>query len=145
MCLRTLKILVVDDSEDTLAMLRAALLRKGYDVTTAADGFDALHQIEVANIDNRPYDAVVLDYAMPGMDGLTCALKIRAAEESKCADCKHVKIGFLTAHPDLQPESFVMQFLAAKSASKTQAVEVIKDFEHWIGLDKDCPQQQLGA
>jgi CheY-like chemotaxis protein len=77
-CLRTLRILVADDSPNVREMLMTALALKGYEVSGVSDGEEALAKVTAANVSERQYDAVLLDYAMPGMDGLTCALRIRA-------------------------------------------------------------------
>jgi len=59
------KILVVDDSRDTLNILEAALRRDGFRVQVVSNGVDALRMIEKV----RP-DLVLLDMMMPKMDGL---------------------------------------------------------------------------
>jgi len=69
------RILVVDDDPNVAVVLSSSLERLGgeYKVDTARDGAAALAQIEQA-----PYDLVVTDYRMPGMDGLQLLEKIRA-------------------------------------------------------------------
>ncbi len=71
---RTLRVLVVDDSEDLRMMLRFRLARvEGLEVVgEAADGQAAVEVMRTA----RP-DVVVMDLAMPRMDGLTAAAAIR--------------------------------------------------------------------
>jgi two-component system KDP operon response regulator KdpE len=66
-------ILVVDDEPNVLEALRAILEGRGYSVRTATTGARALD--EVAS--DRP-DIVLLDLAMPGIDGLEVCRKIRA-------------------------------------------------------------------
>jgi len=60
-------LLVVDDDPRMQRLLRANLERAGYRVQTAANGLDALEQVELT-----PPDLVVLDVMMPVLDGLTC-------------------------------------------------------------------------
>jgi two-component system, OmpR family, alkaline phosphatase synthesis response regulator PhoP len=62
------KILVVDDEEDILELVRFNLAREGYRVETSADGERALE----AARSTRP-DLIVLDLMLPGMDGLEVA------------------------------------------------------------------------
>ncbi len=59
------KILVVDDEEDILELLRYNLLREGYNVSCAASGEEALR---LAQSDIS--DLLVLDLMLPGIDGL---------------------------------------------------------------------------
>ncbi len=66
-------ILVVDDDPPILRMLARTLDAEGYAVTTAADGAAALVAIE-----HSAPDLVVLDVAMPGLDGLAVCRRIRA-------------------------------------------------------------------
>lgn len=63
---RTPRILVVDDEATTRISLAELLRLEGYDVSIAASGEDALEVIDR----NPPFDLMVLDIKMPGMDGL---------------------------------------------------------------------------
>jgi nitrogen fixation negative regulator NifL len=58
------RILVVDDEREIAAVVSELLRRDGHDVTTAANGKEALAQLAKA-----PFDAVVSDIRMPHMDG----------------------------------------------------------------------------
>lgn len=62
----TPRILVVDDEATTRISLAELLRLEGYDVSVAASGEDALEVIDR----NPPFDLMVLDVKMPGMDGL---------------------------------------------------------------------------
>ena len=72
------KILAVDDDSTALGALRQILAQKGYDVTTAANGQDAL---ETLNADPA-FDLVILDVAMPEMNGYEVCRAIRADERT---------------------------------------------------------------
>jgi len=67
-------ILIADDDEKLVAALRRTLAYEGYTVLTATDGRDALAQAQA----RRP-DLVVLDWMMPGLDGVEVARRLRAA------------------------------------------------------------------
>lgn len=58
------KILIIDDEEPILELLKTALTVRGYHVETAQDGKAGLHQAQ----QNR-YDAIVCDWKMPGFNG----------------------------------------------------------------------------
>jgi two-component system response regulator MprA len=68
-----MKILVVDDERAVRDSLRRALELQGYQVELAADGAEALAQLE----GNGQTDAVLLDVLMPGIDGLEVCRRIR--------------------------------------------------------------------
>lgn len=69
-----MRILVVEDEPTLAAQLAEALAAAGYVVDTAANGVDAHHLGAT-----EPFDAVVLDLGLPGLDGLTVLRKWRAA------------------------------------------------------------------
>ena len=68
------RVLIVDDEPAVRAALDRALRLDGYDVTLAADGREALDRLA----DTRQ-DAVILDVAMPGVDGLEVCRRLRVA------------------------------------------------------------------
>ena len=69
-------ILLVEDNRDIAEMVVEFLERKGYAVDYAGDGVTGLH-LAVTN----PYDVIVLDLMLPGLDGLAMCRKLR--EEAK--------------------------------------------------------------
>jgi two-component system phosphate regulon response regulator PhoB len=71
-------ILVVDDEEDILELVRYNLDREGYTVTCAASGEAALEAAAA-----RPVDLIVLDLMLPGIDGLEVARRLRQSAENK--------------------------------------------------------------
>ena len=66
-------ILVVDDMNIFREPIAAALRHRGYSTQCAANGVEALQQVHA----NRP-DLILLDVAMPEMDGITFLSKIKA-------------------------------------------------------------------
>ena len=68
------RVLIVDDEPAVRAALDRALRLDGYEVTLAADGREALDRLA----DTRQ-DAVILDVAMPGVDGLEVCRRLRDA------------------------------------------------------------------
>ena len=67
------RLLLVDDDAPIRRMLERTLTAEGYAVEAAADGGAALAAVER----NVP-DAIVLDVAMPGIDGLAVTRRLRA-------------------------------------------------------------------
>lgn len=68
-------ILIVDDNQKVVDMLRRTLIYEGYDVLVAMDGAQALAQAQA----HRP-DLIVLDWLMPGVDGLEVARRVSKAD-----------------------------------------------------------------
>jgi DNA-binding NtrC family response regulator len=58
-------VLLVDDEEDFVTVLAERLERRGLTVDTAESGEAAVERVE-----EHGYDAILLDMAMPGMDGI---------------------------------------------------------------------------
>lgn len=72
------RILIVDDDADILANLSDILTDIGYDIDTAGSGEAALSKVsEVCSDDKCGYDLFLLDFKMPGMDGVELYLKIQ--------------------------------------------------------------------
>jgi two-component system response regulator MprA len=67
------RILIIEDDEAILRVLRRALSYEGYRVDTAPDGESGLNQAR----DYHP-DLVILDWMLPGMDGLEVCQRLRA-------------------------------------------------------------------
>jgi signal transduction histidine kinase len=80
-------VLLVDDHEENLVAMEAALAPLDYRVVTATSGEDALRRLLLDD-----FALVVLDVQMPGIDGFETALAIKGRERTK-----DVPILFLTA------------------------------------------------
>ena len=72
-----MRVLVVEDEPDLGAQVKAALADAGYVVDLSEDGEDG-HFLG----DTEPYDAVVLDLGLPGMDGLSVLKRWREAKRT---------------------------------------------------------------
>jgi two-component system response regulator MprA len=71
------RILVVDDEPAVQNALSRALALEHYEVARAGDGLEALERLGAA-----PYEAIILDIAMPRMDGLELCRRLRAGGDS---------------------------------------------------------------
>ncbi|MGE3151256.1 MAG: response regulator [Nitrospiraceae bacterium] len=65
------RILVVDDNEDVRALMAVLLAGEGYVVGEACDGEEALKRIKA-----EPFDVVVTDFQMPGVNGLEVMARV---------------------------------------------------------------------
>jgi DNA-binding response OmpR family regulator len=81
------RILVVDDDENILSLERTILEQKGFDVTTAGGGAEALKIL-----DTGAFDLVLLDVMMPEVDGFTVCRRIKEDPRTK-----ELPVIFLTA------------------------------------------------
>lgn len=78
---RALDVLVVDDNEINALLSRAALAHMGHAVALAADGAAAVEAVAAARADGHPFDAVLMDLHMPGLDGFSTIRALREAED----------------------------------------------------------------
>jgi PAS domain S-box-containing protein len=72
-----LRVLVVDDNEPAREVISELIRELGYTSAPAASGIEALAAIERADAAGQPFDFVLLDWKMPGMDGIALAHEIR--------------------------------------------------------------------
>ena len=70
-------ILVVDDEPTARTMLRLILVRAGFEVLEAEDGYQALEEVE-----RQLPDLMLLDVMMPGIDGFEVCSNLRAQKRS---------------------------------------------------------------
>ncbi len=68
-----MQVLVVEDERRMAELLRQGLEEEGHSVVVAGDGRAGLAMAE-----SHPFDAIVLDVMLPGMDGFSVARKLRA-------------------------------------------------------------------
>jgi DNA-binding NtrC family response regulator len=80
------KVLLVDDEPDFVSVLKERLSARGLDVSTAGSGPAAVEEVK-----RKRFDVVILDYNMPGMDGIETLKSIVALD-------KEVQVLLLTGH-----------------------------------------------
>jgi two-component system, cell cycle sensor histidine kinase and response regulator CckA len=71
------RVLLVEDEDTVRAVAERALVRQGYDVTTAADGEEGLEALGRAISAGGEFDLVLSDVVMPSMDGPAMVREIR--------------------------------------------------------------------
>ena len=98
------RVLLVDDEEDFTDILSARMETRGLLVDVSPNGIDALEKA-----DRTPYDAVILDLAMPGMDGIQTLKRLLA----KNPDIQVILLtGYATLEKGLEAiKSGAMEFL----------------------------------
>jgi sigma-B regulation protein RsbU (phosphoserine phosphatase) len=117
-----MRILLVDDSEDSRDLTEGALLSAGYDdIVSAASGWEALKALDVGRTTNGdpPVDIVLLDIVMPEMDGVEVCARIR--NDARYAD---MPIIMVTSLDDMN--SLANAFVAGATDYVTKPVNRIE-------------------
>jgi len=74
--LRGMRVLVVDDNATSREILKELLDSFSFEVELAASGKEGITEIENADRE-KPFELVVMDWKMPGMDGIEAAIRIK--------------------------------------------------------------------
>lgn len=93
------KILVVDDDETNRLVVRVLMERRNYHVSEAASGPEAIDLVKA-----EPFDVVLMDLSMPGMDGFEAARRIREHNADRT-----LPVVALTAHTSQQHQTLCRQ------------------------------------
>jgi len=107
------RILIVDDEEDFVEALSARLETRGLKVSTAASGQEAIEQVKELR-----FDAIILDLAMPGMDGIETLQVLR----ERLPD---VQVILLTGHGTLQQSVEAMKLGAMDFLEKPVELDAL--------------------
>ncbi len=112
------KILVIDDTPNTLEMLQRNLSSKGFQVFQSENVSDALGILETVNI-----DLVITDYKMPGANGIELVRHVRE-------NYKDIEIMMITGYPSINGAVEAMKEGAenylAKPFTKEELFEAVK-------------------
>ncbi|HET7875330.1 MAG TPA: response regulator [Methylomirabilota bacterium] len=100
------KILVVDDEREVRLVIQEFLAAKGYEVRAAGNGLEAL-----AALETYTPDVVLLDMAMPEMDGLETLKRISGLYPT-------LPVIMVTVNADIETTSKVLQLGAADYVPK---------------------------
>jgi DNA-binding response OmpR family regulator len=115
------KVLIAEDTKSYLLVLSADFAASGFDVITAENGEDGLALALKEN-----FDMIVSDIAMPKMDGITMAKKIREADVAS-------PIIFLTNLSDMEHISLAIEaagnaeYVIKSDITSQGIVEKVKD------------------
>jgi two-component system cell cycle response regulator len=111
-----MRALVAEDDDNYAAYIATLLRRFGFDVTVTADGNAAL-----AAANEHPFDVAVIDYAMPGMNGLELISALRTLH-----NCTDLYALMVTAHTELETKVAALRLgyddFITKSTGDTEMV-----------------------
>ncbi|MBF0558050.1 MAG: response regulator [Nitrospirae bacterium] len=73
-----MRVLVVDDNSSAREILLSMLLSLKFSAAAVSSGAEAIGELEQAQIEQKPYNMVLMDWKMPGMDGVETIKRIRS-------------------------------------------------------------------
>ncbi|WP_319825989.1 ATP-binding protein [Thalassovita sp.] len=111
---RLLKVLVVDDNDTNLTLMKAMVEKMGHKASIASGGVQALRRAQ-----RTAYDVILMDFSMPEMDGPTAAAKIRNGN-GLSADARIVGVTALIEAVSNDPASYDMDEVLVKPVSHAQ-------------------------
>jgi CheY-like chemotaxis protein len=114
------RILLVEDDESVRLLVRAVLTYRGYEVTEACDGEEGVKLFR----QRGPFDLVILDLAMPKLDGRAALEQIRAVD----AEVRTLGLSGLLPQHDQGPEAAAHGFDAqlSKPFDNTELVALVR-------------------
>jgi CheY-like chemotaxis protein len=112
-----IRILLVDDEEHIRLLFKEELEEEGYDIDLASNGFEALDKLR-----NRPFDLIVLDIKMPGMDGIQTLNEIKKINKDQ-------RVILCSAYGEFKQDfsSWVSDAYVVKSADTKELKDTIKN------------------
>jgi DNA-binding response OmpR family regulator len=135
-------ILLVEDALDLAQAVRRELAGAGYGVRHAADGLSAVCEFE-----SEPPDLVILDWMLPGLDGLEVLRRIRAASAvpvlmltARCEEVDRV-IGLELGADDYLTKPFSMRELVARVRALLRRMQRLQE----IMRDDQAPAERAVA
>jgi len=125
------RVLLIDDDEITRIVAREVLTQLGLEVTERDNGADALELL-----DRVPFDAVLLDLEMPGLDGRATVREIRSREA-----LRELPVIAMTSHDRADAEMEGMTDYISKPVNETQIATVLSRYLAVRGADVSSARQ----
>jgi PAS domain S-box-containing protein len=118
-----LHVLIVDDHDLQRAALATCARQLGWSVETVASGEEALARLFDTNGDQCPFDAVLMDWKMPGLDGLATLETLRKSQR----DPKQLTVIMTTAYNLEEFRSHPLSHLADAALNKPVSTSTLLD------------------
>lgn len=128
---RPRKLLLVEDNEVSMYILRELLDRPWLSLLEARNGQDALDTVS-----REQPDAVILDLVMPGMDGFEVLRKLRSREESRQLPVIVCTSKSLTHQDKLQLESLRAGLISKAEIASRMAPEMLLESLSRLGISE---------
>jgi CheY-like chemotaxis protein len=123
-------VLVVDDESMARTMLRLMLVRAGFEVLEAKDGYEALAEVE-----RQLPDLMILDIMMPGIDGYAVCQALRQDDRTA-----NLPVVMLSAKAD--SESIAKGFKAGATKYLTKPVsqdDLVRHVREALSIENEIP------
>ncbi len=133
------KILIADDNKINITLLKSILETEFVEITTAADGLEALNLLKEAHKDNRPYDAIFIDKHMPSISGSDVMQNYRSFEKSRGITVPLFAIS-ITGDPHIDEQERRLYDLMIKKPFK--AANIRAAIEKVIAQHKTVPEPE---
>ena len=137
------RVLVVDDNAMSREILQEMVCRFGLQCDTAVSGPQALQLLEQASLQQRPYQLVLMDWRMPGMDGLETAEHIRSHHAVSDTPAILMVTAFGREEVMEQVEALGLQGLLIKPVTASTLFNAMHDALH--ALAPSSAPAQLGS
>jgi signal transduction histidine kinase/CheY-like chemotaxis protein/HPt (histidine-containing phosphotransfer) domain-containing protein len=134
------RVLVVDDRGVNRAVAQALLRELGFSAEVAENGEEAL-----ALLAQRPFDAVLLDFEMPGLGGYETCVRLRRQEAAGASAGRRIPVIAVTAH--VQPEEQERSRAAGMDdylAKPFRTAELAAILDRWLGIEAALEREPAG-
>ncbi|MCL2295209.1 MAG: transporter substrate-binding domain-containing protein [Spirochaetes bacterium] len=133
------KVLIVDDINTNLAVAEGLMSSYEMQIDTCRSGMEA-----IAMIEKNIYDIVFMDHAMPGMDGIEAAGKIRSLGGGDNHYYKNLPIIALTANVvSGMREMFILNDMNDFLPKPIDILKLNEIFKKWIPKEKQVKKEKL--
>ena len=136
--LGSLKVLVVDDNAAAREVLEEQLRTIGAEIQQVASGAEAIIAVKDADTD-RPFDVLLVDWRMPGLDGVETARRIRADSSLKSVPAIIIVTAFGREEVRSEAERVGVNGFLIKPVSQSTLVDALVEIfapEHMAAVRK---------
>jgi two-component system, sensor histidine kinase and response regulator len=122
--LGSLKTLIVDDNASAREVLEELLTTLGGEIEQVASGAEAIDAVKCADA-GRPFDLVLLDWRMPGLDGVETARRIRTDSSIKRLPAIVIVTAFGREEVHTEAESAGVDGFLVKPVNRSMLVDML--------------------
>ncbi|MCX8110625.1 MAG: response regulator, partial [Syntrophorhabdaceae bacterium] len=122
--IKGMKVLIVDDNNTNRMILREMISNLGASVTDAENGWQAIEILKKGFQESSPFNLILLDYHMPGMDGIQIAKTIKDMGLTKTSHIIMLTSGYIK-HETEKARSIGITSILNKPIKRTDLLEAI--------------------